>query len=200
MADRIQADHPEQIQRVPPPPSAWGAGGTLMPFPLVPEPAASRPGMDVWASPPRNDKERPSCVQTFKTEGRPPTVAPVSRHPARIALLGVLAIVRSQHFLTSREVCFFPSILRFRFGRRPLAAERRLPSSVLGPVDRPPCSRHRPLPYRSFRLQGVPALVLAPHVCPGKVRGGGSGASLSSCAAHRIPAHRSSMLLASVLL
>lgn len=135
----------------------------------------------------------------FQNRGAAPKAAPVSRHPARIALPGVLAIVRPQHFLTSREVCFFPSVLRFRFGRRPLAAERRLPSSVLGPVDNPPCRRHRPLPYRSFRLQGVPALVLAPHVWPGKVRGGGSGASLSSCAAHRIPAHRSSMLLASVL-
>ena len=140
-----------------------------------------------------------------------------------MVLSGLLAIVRPQHFLPSHGVCFSPSVLRFRLGRLPLAAERRLPSSVLGPVDRPPCRRHRPLPYRSFRLQGVPerpvrqwpvpplpyrsfrlqgvpALVLAPHGWPGKVRGGGSCASSSSRSASRLMlAHNSAMLLASSL-
>ena len=123
----------------------------------------------------------------------------ILHHPAGgILWRDIIAV--PQHFLTSHGVCFSSPVLRFRLGRLPLAAHRRLPSSVFGPVDNPPCRRHRPLPYRSFRLQGVPALVLAPHVCPGNMRGGGSGTSLSSCAAHRIPAHRSSMLLASVLL
>lgn len=38
------------------------------------------------------------------------------------------------------------------------------PSGVRGPVDSPPCKRHRPESYRSFRLQGVPARVRAPHL------------------------------------
>lgn len=144
----------------------------------------SRPGMT----------KGPPCILIKKTEGRPRRPPLSHSPPAGMVLSGVFAIVRPQHFLPSHGVCFSPSVLRFRLGRLPLAAERRLPSSVLGPVDRPPCRRHRPLPYRSFRLQGVPALVLAPHVWPGKVRGGGSGASSSSRSASRlILAHNSAM-------
>lgn len=102
-------------------------------------------------------------------------------HPAGgILWRDIIAV--PQHFLTSHGVCFSSPVLRFRLGHLPLAAHRRLPSSVFGPVDRPPCRRHRPLLYRSLRLQGVPALVLAPHVCPGKVRPvRGNDASIYVC-------------------
>lgn len=122
--------------------------------------------------------------------------------PAGIAFAPCSSGCRYQLFPPTHGLGFPLSILRFRLGHFPLAAERRLPSSVLGPVESPPCRRHRPLPYRSFLLQGVPALVLAPHVWPGKVRwGGGGGTSRSSCAVSRLMlAHRSSILLASDLL
>lgn len=142
----------------------------------------SRPGM------PKGPLSR------IKKQKGGPEGRPCLTPPAGMVLSGVFAIVRPQHFLPSHGVCFSPSVLRFRLGRLPLAAERRLPSSVLGPVDSPPCRRHRPLPYRSFRLQGIPALVLAPHVWPGKVRGGGSCASSSSRSASRLMlAHNSAM-------
>ena len=48
--------------------------------------------------------------------------------------------------------------------RLPLRAERRLPLAVREPVERPPCSLHRPERYRSRRLHGVPARVRAPQV------------------------------------
>lgn len=197
MTDRAQTGHLEQIQCVPPPASAWGAGVRSCRFPWSLSQRILH-GMDTWLFPPWHDKGGPFLG--LKNRRAAPKVAPVSLPPAGMVLSGLLAIVRPQHFLPSHGVCFSPSVLRFRLGRLPLAAERRLPSSVLGPVDRPPCRRHRPLPYRSLRLQGIPALVLAPHVWPGKVRGGGSGASSSSRSASRLMlAHNSAMLLASSL-
>ena len=48
------------------------------------------------------------------------------------------------------------------------AAMRALPSAVLGPVDLPPCSEHRPLRLYAGLWQGVPLRVLAPHRWPGQ--------------------------------
>ena len=47
------------------------------------------------------------------------------------------------------------------------AAIRALPSGVLGPVDRPPCSRQRVLPLSGGFWQAVPLRVLASHLWPG---------------------------------
>lgn len=69
--------------------------------------------------------------------------------------------------------------VRFFLGNNPLSADRRFPPFVLGPELNPPWSLQRPLLYKSFRLQGVPALVLAPHIRPlsssGKSGSGGLG-------------------------
>ena len=51
----------------------------------------------------------------------------------------------------------------FRPPSLPLIRACSLPASVVGPVDLPPWSLHLPLWAVSRRLQGVPALVLAPH-------------------------------------
>ena len=88
--------------------------------------------------------------------------------PLMMAFRPAVLLLLTPNFLISHGGCFSPPILRFRLGQLPLAVYRRLSSSVFGPVDRPPCRRHWPLPYRAFRLQGLPALV--PHVCPGNMR------------------------------
>ena len=44
---------------------------------------------------------------------------------------------------------------------------RALPSGVLGPVDRPPCSRQRALPVSGGFWHAVPLRVLASHRWPG---------------------------------
>lgn len=151
MTDKIQADHPEQIQRVPPPPSAWGAVARSCRFPWS---LHQRHNSSAWTHgfPPRHDKGGP--FPGLKNRRAAPKVAPVSLPSAGMVLSGVLAIVRLQHFLPSHGGCFSPSVLRFRLGRFPLVAERRLPSSVLGPVDNPPCRRHRPLSYRYSYARG----------------------------------------------
>src|SRR5579871_5614091 len=46
---------------------------------------------------------------------------------------------------------------------RLLSAIRARPSAVFGPLDSPPCSRHRFLPRTARALQGVPPRVFAPH-------------------------------------
>ena len=46
------------------------------------------------------------------------------------------------------------------------AAMRALPSGVLGPVDRPPCSRQRFLSLSGGFWHAVPRRVLASHICP----------------------------------
>jgi len=48
------------------------------------------------------------------------------------------------------------------------AVRRARPSSVLGPVDLPPCREQRPLRLYAGLWQGVPLRVLAPHRWPGK--------------------------------
>jgi hypothetical protein len=74
-------------------------------------------------------------------------------------------------------VCNFLHLhgVRFRFGRNPFNAARRLPSAVLGPVERPPCSRQRPLgPWcTSRRWQRVPWRVRAPHMKARQIAGTG---------------------------
>ena len=45
---------------------------------------------------------------------------------------------------------------------------RALPSGVLGPVDRPPCSRQRVLPLSGGFWHAVPLRVLAAHRWPGQ--------------------------------
>jgi hypothetical protein len=45
---------------------------------------------------------------------------------------------------------------------------RALPSGVLGPVDRPPCSRQRVLPVSGGFWQAVPRRVLAPQLWRGR--------------------------------
>lgn len=57
---------------------------------------------------------------------------------------------------------------------------RARPAAVRGPVLRPPCSLQRPLPLRSRRRQGEPALVLAPHPRPRALSGKGGGSTIAS--------------------
>lgn len=159
MTDRIQADHPAQIQRLQLRPGERVARSCRFPWYL-----RQRHNSPAWTHgfPPRHDKGGP--FPGLKNRRAAPKVAPVSLPPAGMVLSGVLAIVRLQHFLPSHGVCFSPSALRFRFGRFPLAAERRLPSSVLGPVDNPPCRQHRPLPYRYSYARGD-----EPFAIPGRL-------------------------------
>ena len=65
--------------------------------------------------------------------------------PAGIAFAPCSSGCRYQLLSPTHGLGFPLSILRFRLGHFPLAAERRFPSSVFGPVESPPCRRHRPL-------------------------------------------------------
>ena len=58
-----------------------------------------------------------------------------------------------------------------RFLAFPFRADRRFPFAVLGPVECPPCSLHRPERYRSRRLQAVPARVFAPQARSARIDG-----------------------------
>ena len=58
-------------------------------------------------------------------------------------------------------------------GLKPFIADRFLPSLVVGPVLNPPWNLQRPLSYTLVSLQGVPALVFAPHVNPLSSSGNG---------------------------
>lgn len=49
---------------------------------------------------------------------------------------------------------------------RPLMRDCSRPASEVGPVLSPPWSLHRPLAYKTFSLQALPALVVAPQVKP----------------------------------
>ena len=70
----------------------------------------------------------------------------------------------------SAHICLRASVKAL--DRRPCfqcaAAMRALPSGVLGPVDRPPCSRQRVLPLSGGFWHAVPLRVLAAHRWPGQ--------------------------------
>ena len=79
----------------------------------------------------------------------------------------------SSKFLSECHVLTGLHGVRIFFGLKPFAADRFLPSAVIGPVLSPPWNLHLPLWYRLVSLQDVPALVFAPHVSPLSSSGNG---------------------------
>ena len=101
MTDRIQADHPAQIQRLQLRPGERGARSCRFPWYL-----RQRHNSPAWTHgfPPRHDKGGP--FPGLKNRRAAPKVAPVSLPSAGMVLSGVLAIVRLQYFLPSHGFAF----------------------------------------------------------------------------------------------
>ena len=80
------------------------------------------------------------------------------------------ALILASTARKSAHICLRTSVNALE--RRPCfqcaSAMRALPSAVRGPVERPPCKRHRVLPASGGFWHAVPRRVLAPHRWPGQ--------------------------------
>jgi len=112
---------------------------------------------------------------------------PVIDDPPALQVESQLSLWQETTLSLKREDCVLcrarPShVLRAR--RRLLSRIASFPASVLGPVESPPCIRHRPFlgagspaNQTAGALQGVPLRVLAPHL--GRSRLGGRAGTRS---------------------